>query len=156
MDPACRQTVNRRPEQLVLLVFISLFAMVSIGEEIYKTVDEEGNVTYSTTPPSQGQDAQVLDTLPEPSEEDVQAARDRQQKISEDLEARSAARVAEAEARAREQSSGTTTIISSPGVIPVPVYHPGYRRPYYRPRPPHARPPYRPRPPASRPKPVPY
>ena len=123
------------------------------AEEIYKVVDEEGNITYTTEPPDEGKAAQVIDTLPEPSEEEIRAARERQEKISEDLEARSEARAEEARAQAERDNSSSTTIITSPGVIPVPVYYPGYHRPSYRPRPPHGRPPHRP---GNRPRPVPY
>ncbi len=124
------------------------------AQEIYKVVDEDGNVTYTTEPPGEGHDTQVLDTLPEPSAEDVQAARERQQKISEDLAARNEAREEEARIQAQNDARAPATIVTSPAVIPVPVYRPDYYRPYYRPRPPHARPPHA-RPPYSRPRPLP-
>ena len=143
---------------LLLLSMCGLPVYQGAADEIYKVVDEDGNVTYTTEPPGEHKDIQVLDTLPEPSEEDIQAARERQQKISEELASRSESREAEARAQAAQENRGSTTIITSPGVIPVPVYHPGYHRPYYRPRPPHGRPPHTrpPHRPGTRPRPTPY
>ncbi len=46
----------------------------SIAAEIYKSVDKYGNVTYTNEPPNTGGVIEVLPTLPEPSEADIQAA----------------------------------------------------------------------------------
>ena len=44
----------------------------SFAEEIFKVVDENGNVTYSTEQPESSQSTKIIETLPPPTSEDVQ------------------------------------------------------------------------------------
>lgn len=41
------------------------------SDEIYKSVDEYGNVTYSTQPPENDDEVQVMQAVPEPSAEEI-------------------------------------------------------------------------------------
>ena len=49
----------------------------SIADTIYKSVDKNGKVTYSTTPPKNSKQSTEVDIAPPPSEEQVKAAQER-------------------------------------------------------------------------------
>ena len=68
-----------------MLAFVAGDAVAA--EEIYKVIDENGNVTYSSEPPSPapGDAVEVIQTLPHPSEEEIEAALRRQQKFERDF-----------------------------------------------------------------------
>ncbi len=111
----------------------------AFAEEIYKIVDEDGNVTYSAEPPDGSQTAEKIEVQPPPSEEDTKAAQERLKKIREDADKAAQAR-AEAAKLEAERAADSTTVIVQPGVgslpVPYPYYH--YRGEHY--RPPHHRP----------------
>jgi len=46
-------------------------------DTIYKIIDDQGNVTYTTTPPVDKEKATTIDVAPEPSEERINAAQER-------------------------------------------------------------------------------
>lgn len=50
------------------------------ADTIYKTVDENGKVSYSTTPPTDKTGASIIDIAAPPSQANVEAAKDRQQR----------------------------------------------------------------------------
>ncbi|MDJ0955844.1 MAG: DUF4124 domain-containing protein [Arenicellales bacterium] len=65
-------------------LFILIFCVVassSFAGEIYKYVDENGNVSYSETPPLNDENVQSLEPASEASDEEISAARERQQKL---------------------------------------------------------------------------
>ena len=110
------------------LVFHITFA----DDGIYKIVDEEGNVTYSSEPPDTGSDAEVIQPLPPPTEEDVKAAEQRQRDIEEEFSRLDQQRAEEAflEQEAKRQNStsvihNTTVVVGSPGFRYG--HHPRYR-----------------------------
>lgn len=134
-----------------LLSSANLFA-----EEIYKVVDEEGNVSYSSEPPAEGNAAEVITPLPPPSEQDVQAAIQRQQDIEAEFERQDNERAEQARRQQEAQAqSGHTTVIQNttivsggPGyrygrywhgapVAPAAPTAPGYRPPHAVPLPEH-------------------
>ena len=47
------------------------------ADTIYKIVDDQGNVTYTTTQPADKDKASTINVAPEPSEERVKAAQER-------------------------------------------------------------------------------
>jgi len=53
------------------------------ADTIYKSVDENGNVSYSTTPPADNTDSNIVNIAPPPSEENIKAAKKRQEKNME-------------------------------------------------------------------------
>ncbi|MDJ0958842.1 MAG: DUF4124 domain-containing protein [Arenicellales bacterium] len=99
---------------------------------IYKIVDEDGNVTYSSDPPESGNAVEVIEPLPNPTEEDIEAAKQRQRDIEEEFskldQQRAEQAFLEQEARRQENTSvihNTTVVVGSPGYRYG--YHPGYR-----------------------------
>ena len=61
---------------LILLLPLS-FITVLHADTIYKIIDDQGNVTYTTTPPADKDKASTINVAPEPSEERVEAAQER-------------------------------------------------------------------------------
>ena len=62
---------------------LSILAPMTYADAIYKTVDEQGNVTYSAEPPPGDGNFEVLDKTPEPGDLEVREAEERQQKLEE-------------------------------------------------------------------------
>lgn len=60
--------------QTILVTFVMLTA--DAGAEIYKWVDEEGNVHYSDCPPPPDCDTEVVETISGPSDADVARAKE--------------------------------------------------------------------------------
>ena len=56
------------------------------ADTIYKSIDRDGHVTYSTTPPQNSETSKSVDIAPPPSEERIRAARDRQNRNKEAAE----------------------------------------------------------------------
>ena len=69
--------------KIISIVIILLTTGTSVADTIYKSVDEDGHVTYSTTPPANSEDSNSVDIAPPPSEERIQAAKDRQNRNKE-------------------------------------------------------------------------
>ena len=61
-------------------------AFNAVADEIYKSVDQYGNVTYSSQAPKSDQIIDVLQSTPEPTEEEIQAAEERLQILESELE----------------------------------------------------------------------
>lgn len=66
--------------RLFVLIFL-VAASSSHADAIYKHVDEDGNVSYSATPPTNDEYVESLEAAPEASDEEINAARERQQKL---------------------------------------------------------------------------
>lgn len=162
-----------RPASLLLaagyLGGITLMSPGLFADDIYKIVDDEGHVTYSSEPPEQGEASEVIQSPAAPPAEDVDAALKRQQKIEEQFDKLDQARAEQARLEAQQRPDNTTTVIQSNTVLggnrrqlygpywrgasvaPGAPTAPGYRPPHH--RPPNYRPPgNRPRPPVA----VPY
>ena len=85
--------------RLFILIFC-VAASSSHAGEIYKYVDENGNVSYSETPPADSENVQSLESEPDVSEDALTAARERQQKLKaylDESQAKRALREAENE-----------------------------------------------------------
>lgn len=129
------------------------------ADTIYKHVDEQGNVTYSSAPPKGGGKVKKLDVPDKPSAEEVAAARRQLEEEKRQLEAYDAERRRQEAERARlEQERATrehTASQAAPAAVAaddVPVYFPawGYRPPLRPVNPwPLPEPPAAPPPPAS-------
>jgi hypothetical protein len=67
------------------LIFLAcaLLSQTVIGEEVYRTVDEEGNVTFTDTPPADDSSAQPVELPPAPSRESLRDTQERNRKIRE-------------------------------------------------------------------------
>lgn len=153
MVPACKKTnwwiVGLSSVQSLVLLYSSAFAA-----DIYKVVGEDGKVTYSTEPSESDQAAEIIQAQPEPSAEDVAAARQRQQKIEENFDKLDQTRRAEhARLAARQRANSTTTVVQRNIILGAPPWYrypygywrgthvapgaliaPGFRPPHYRPQ----------------------
>jgi len=94
----------------------------SSAAEIYKSVDENGNIRYSSVPPASNQLVEILQMPSEPSEEEVKAAQQRQQEFEKELVKRKEVRSEQKQKNLtqRENSSPTATPNISP---PVPIFY---------------------------------
>lgn len=129
----------------LMLLFAPAFA-----EDIYKVVGKDGKITYSTEPPESDQATEVIHAMPEPDEEDVEATRQRQQKIEQAFDKLDQARAEQARLEAQQRANTTTTVVQSNTILgSAPWYHhpygywrgapvspgaptaPGYRPPHY-------------------------
>lgn len=123
---------------IMLLTLLAPSLALSAGT-IYKSVDKQGNVTYSSKPPAAGVRTERLAVPPPPTEEDVRRAEEQAQKLKEQ-----AARL-EQERKAREQGQGVAgTVEGQPGdntELPLPILT--------APPPPEPKPPPPPPPPPS-------
>jgi hypothetical protein len=139
-------------------------AMPSAAATVYKTVDENGVVTYSDKPPAAEVEVETLvidvqtPELSESAHEQLEDLRETTDRMVADRQQREKHR---AEMRKLQAQSEQPQIIDYAdqdgytGYYPYPVYRPGagYRPGGHRPRPdhPNVRPPLRPLPPAQRP-----
>ena len=123
---------------------IPLFIVTGVfAEEIYKITDQNGNISYTTDPPDAQQESTVINTLPEPSEQEIAEARERQQSIENNLRESQEA-IREKNEKSEQSNSGSSTIIvqPSPAIFVNPYY---YRdRPHHPHRPPTNKPGHRP------------
>ncbi len=62
----------------IFLLF--LYPSILVADTIYKSVDEDGNVTYSTTAVQDSEQSTKVDIMPPPSEESIEAAQDLQER----------------------------------------------------------------------------
>lgn len=135
---------------------------------VYKSVDENGVVTYSDTKPTREVDVETLvidvqdPELTETEQQRLQDMRDTTDRMVADRQQREKHRAAMREQQARTQTQSAAP--DSPGYViesgSYPLYYPyRVRRPgWSKPRPTHpiARPPMRPPRPGHPPRPVPY
>ena len=117
--------------RLIWLLILLAPAPAFPADPIYKSVDPQGNVTYSATPPPEGVSSERLVAPAPPTEEDVQRAEAQTRKLKEqaaELERERKAREAEQAAAAEDAvpPPGRTVVIpvpgsvGDPGLVPVP------------------------------------
>jgi hypothetical protein len=115
------------------LLFAALACSSALADELYKSVDRAGNVTYSSTPPK-GSKVEKLEVAPPPTEAEVQAAEERLKKNAaqaneleaqrREKEAAQAAQEAE-EARLREAQKPVQPVMTdTPGNVDQPIDYP--------------------------------
>jgi hypothetical protein len=122
-----------KPAQIISLLLAALASAPSVADELYKSVDSAGNVTYSSTPPQDGK-AEKLEVAPPPSEAEVQATEarlkkhaaqaDEMESARREREAIQAEREAEAARQRAAQQPVQPVIIETPVYVPQPVYYP--------------------------------
>ncbi len=151
-----------RLQKLCALLLASLVAGPVLAATVYKTVDENGVVSYSDTAPAIEQEAEVMVIdVPAPqdsesAQEQLEAMRETTDRMVADRQQREKHRAemrklqAESEPQVIEYGAPASNSGIYTGYYPYPVYRPGG----YRPRPTHpiARPPLRPRPPGYPPR----
>jgi hypothetical protein len=72
---------------LTIICLSSLLTAVH-AQNIYKTVDDQGNVSYSSSVGENTKNVEVLTPPPEPSAKDVEAARQQQKELEQNLKER--------------------------------------------------------------------
>jgi len=65
---------------LNLSIFLLLASSVINAETVYKSIDENGKVTYSTTPAKNATQSSNIDIAPPPSQEAIKAAQQRHER----------------------------------------------------------------------------
>tara|TARA_R110001592_G_scaffold337300_1_gene623664 strand:+ start:283215 stop:283775 length:561 start_codon:yes stop_codon:yes gene_type:complete len=157
MQPPVQQRLG-----VALIVFFSLMSSIAMAATVYKTVDEQGVVSYSDTPPAEEVPVETLvidaqaPELSETAEEQLEALRETTDRMVADRQQREKHRAAMREQQAQSQAPPQVVEYTEPGFYngpstayyPYPVY-----RPVRRPRPVHpiARPPLRHQVPAQTP-----
>ncbi len=115
-----------------LLLFATLASASAVADELYKSVDSAGNVTYSSTPP-RGSKVEKLEVAPPPSEAEVREAEERLKKNeaqANELEAqRREKEAAEAEREAEAARLREAQKPAEPEVIETPAPQPDYYPP---------------------------
>ena len=151
-----------QPLVVAMILFSSVWSVTSLAATVYKTVDENGVVSYSDTPPVKEVPVEtlVIDVQAAPpgesAQEQLEAMRETTDRMVADRQQREKHRAQLREQQAKNQAPPQAAEYSDPGLYsgtypayyPYPVY-----RPVRRPRPVHpiARPPLRPEVPAQLP-----
>ena len=109
------------------LLLLTLLAGTAAAEQIYRSVDAEGNVTFSSTPPADAAAVEAVSVPPGPSAEQQQEARERMQR-----QEATASEMGEARANRTQQQNEAGPAAADEVVREVPVdnyYGYNYRRP---------------------------
>ena len=105
------------------------------AQAVYKTVDEEGRVSYTSSAPQNMGKVEVLEAPPEPTEEEMAVAKKQQAEYREDRlkreQQRSEKAVAEAQNPKPSQTTQRITTVIDRQIVPVPMIR---RSPILRPR----------------------
>jgi hypothetical protein len=67
----------------ILFAASLLVALPAAAQQVYRWVDANGNVNFSSTPPPDARAAEPVDLPPTPSAEEVEAARQREQSLQQ-------------------------------------------------------------------------
>ncbi len=122
---------------------VSLFATSGVAQPLYKSVNEQGEVTFSDSPPPSAVEVQEVQLQPGPSAAQQQESIERAQRIESQASDLGAANAERAQQRKDAQLQSQQQA-KEPEVQPVTGYNDGYsypNRPLY---PPGNRPPIRP------------
>ncbi len=68
------------------LICLFCFLATAHAQTIYKTVDEEGKVFYSTSKPDDNSDAKIVDIPPEPSRGQLETGLQQQKELLQSME----------------------------------------------------------------------
>ena len=90
------------------------------AQNVYKSIDENGNVSYTSTAPEQMDNVQTLAPSPEPSQAEIEAAKQHLAEIEQQSQQREQARAEQQLAETQAQSAQSTQIVERQ-TIPVPV-----------------------------------
>lgn len=117
------------------LIIICTFGLLATAQaqNIYKSIDKQGNITYSSNVPDQTGSFDVLPPTPEPTPEAVEAARRQQEELVQSLEESKAKREKEKQQQAQSERRANTVVERQ--YVPYPVYPARrYNRPVTRPK----------------------
>jgi uncharacterized protein with von Willebrand factor type A (vWA) domain len=85
--------------KLCLILFL-VVPMLANSEQVYRTVDESGQVLFTDTPAADDKSAETIELMPGPSEQSVQDAKARHEALNTQLETMRKAREQNQQARA--------------------------------------------------------
>ncbi|MCP4996259.1 MAG: DUF4124 domain-containing protein [Gammaproteobacteria bacterium] len=154
--------MKNRTLWIMLLLIVSTIAT---AEKVYKSVDESGNVTYSSSPPENAVNSKSVTIPPGPTDEQKSEAGKRAESTAEQAEAMRQDRMEAQKQRAeaatppsyrvveQKETSGSSDVYWQPSRLPyVPIKDPNEGdRPVFRPSRPGKRPSIQPSPrPAGR------
>ncbi len=105
------------------LIFIYIFGLLTTAQaqNIYKSIDEQGNITYSSSVPDQQGNVEVLPPTSEPTPEAVQAARRQQEELVQSLKESEAKREKAKQQRQQTQPEKKVNTVVERQYIPYPV-----------------------------------
>jgi hypothetical protein len=83
-SPLC--LVAHKFMQTLCLFSLLVFLTPVQGQTIYKIIDAEGNITYSSAKPDDASNAEVINAPREPSQEEINAALQRQAELEQSLQ----------------------------------------------------------------------
>jgi hypothetical protein len=104
-----------------LLGLLLLLAATAAAEPIYKSVDRDGRVSYSSEPPADAETTLLFTPTPPPSEAQVREAQQQHEQFEEYNAQRAQERKERAEEAMRQRAAaGLTVVIAPPYIVPVP------------------------------------
>ncbi len=106
----------------VLLIVLFAFLSTAQAQNVYKTIDENGNVVYSSRVPEGADDAEILTAPREPTTEEVEAARQQQKELERKLKVSAEKREKAALQKQKVQAEQRANTVVQTQVVPVPVY----------------------------------
>lgn len=63
-----------------ILTFLLVYVASTHADTIYKSVDEQGNISYSASPPENDTATSTVNIAPQPSDEQIKAAQERHER----------------------------------------------------------------------------
>jgi ATP-dependent Clp protease adapter protein ClpS len=124
------------------IFFLSIFVMLSgfgvssavVGQEIYKSVDDDGNVTYSEQPPQDEDEATIIQSDPEPSAEEVESANQQLDQLVDDTNTEVQEVLQQQESQQQSASDDVTIEVDyqGVGVVGAPVVRRDVRKTHRR------------------------
>ena len=103
------------------MVLVSLLSTAQ-AQNIYKSVDAQGNISYSSSVPDAQGKVEVMPPVQEPSAEAVEAARKQQGELEQALKESAEKREKAEQQRQQEQSQKRTSTVIEQRYVPYPVY----------------------------------
>jgi len=128
---AMRQSTFPFFRALGVALMIFIVSGAAAAEKIYKSIDSEGNVTYSTTPPPDAVGSEEIVRPVGPTEAQVREAEEQSRQTNELASALERERVQrEKEQAQREADERARNVVpAAPVYVPVPVPYPYYDHP---------------------------
>ncbi len=127
------------PAKIFFIVFSCAAATVA-AETLYKSVNEQGEVTFSDSPPENAAKVQQIEVKPAPTEQQQREGLEREKLIKEEANRLGAANAERSQAREDDQAQAPRQ--ASDAVEPIETYNMDYRNrpgrpplPEHRPRP---------------------
>ena len=97
----------------VIVCLSLLFASAAFAQQIYKSIDSQGNVIYSEQPPTSARDVELVDPPAEPSVEELRAAEELQQRREQFIEQSETERLEQAQQRRELRESRQAPLVPS-------------------------------------------